>query len=56
MLEGWKPPPERDIFDVEYWELEQAKLKRAKAPNSFREDRSVTGAAGGIGKACVEDC
>lgn len=27
-LGGWKPLSESDIFDVEYWELEQAKLKK----------------------------
>lgn len=26
-LGGWVPLNERDVFDVEYWELEQAKLK-----------------------------
>ena len=27
-LGGWKPLCERDIFEVEYWEFEQAKLKK----------------------------
>ena len=27
-LGDWKPLPESDIFEVEYWELEQAKLKK----------------------------
>lgn len=27
-LGGWKPLSEADIFEVEYWELEQAKLKK----------------------------
>lgn len=30
-LGGWKPLDEADIFEVEYWELEQAKLKSGKA-------------------------
>ncbi len=54
-LGGWKALPEKDIFDLEYWELEQAKLKLA--PNRAEFDGKVaivTGAASGIGKACVE--
>ncbi|HET8680961.1 MAG TPA: bifunctional aldolase/short-chain dehydrogenase, partial [Micromonosporaceae bacterium] len=44
-----------DLFDVEYWELEQAKLGRAGAPAPFTgEVALVTGAASGIGRACAE--
>lgn len=47
--------PARDIFDVEYWDLEQAKLKSAgKAPEFTGEIALVTGAASGIGRACVD--
>lgn len=54
-LECWQALPERDIFDVEYWDLEQAKLKRQAKPGEFTgEVALVTGAASGIGKACVE--
>jgi rhamnose utilization protein RhaD (predicted bifunctional aldolase and dehydrogenase)/NAD(P)-dependent dehydrogenase (short-subunit alcohol dehydrogenase family) len=54
-LGGYCALPEKDIFDVEYWDLEQAKLKRAGALPSFAgEIALVTGAASGIGKACVE--
>ncbi|MCC6210271.1 MAG: bifunctional aldolase/short-chain dehydrogenase [Burkholderiales bacterium] len=54
-LGGWRALDERHIFDVEYWDLEQAKLKRAGAPAVFAgEVAVVTGAASGIGKACVE--
>lgn len=43
------------IFDVEYWELEQAKLARESMPLPFRgEVAIVTGAASGIGRACAE--
>ena len=43
------------LFDVEYWELEQAKLRKAVSAKPFRgEIALVTGAASGIGKACVE--
>ena len=46
--------PASDIFDVEYWELEQAKLKRTgNLPVFTGEIALVTGAASGIGKACV---
>lgn len=54
-LGGWRALPEKDIFDVEYWDLEQAKLKKAGAAPAFAgEVALVTGAASGIGKACVE--
>jgi len=29
---GFQALPAKDIFDVEYWDLEQAKLKRRQAP------------------------
>jgi rhamnose utilization protein RhaD (predicted bifunctional aldolase and dehydrogenase)/NAD(P)-dependent dehydrogenase (short-subunit alcohol dehydrogenase family) len=46
--------PAADIFDVEYWELEQAKLSRAGARPPFAgEVALVTGAASGIGLACA---
>lgn len=55
MLDQWQALPEKDIFDVEYWELEQAKLKKAgKPPEFLGEVVLITGAASGIGKACVE--
>jgi rhamnose utilization protein RhaD (predicted bifunctional aldolase and dehydrogenase)/NAD(P)-dependent dehydrogenase (short-subunit alcohol dehydrogenase family) len=53
-LGGYRPALEADIFAVEYWELEQAKLARAGRPAEFRgEVALVTGAASGIGRACV---
>lgn len=55
LLGGYKALPERDIFDVEYWDLEQAKLRKGGKPPMFAgEVALVTGAASGIGKACVE--
>ncbi len=55
LLGGWKALPAKDIFDVEYWDLEQAKLKSGSKPPAFAgEVALVTGAASGIGKACVE--
>jgi rhamnose utilization protein RhaD (predicted bifunctional aldolase and dehydrogenase)/NAD(P)-dependent dehydrogenase (short-subunit alcohol dehydrogenase family) len=54
-LGGWRALDERHIFDVEYWDLEQAKLRQAGAPPMFSgEVAVVTGAASGIGKACME--
>jgi len=54
-LGGWQALPERDIFDVEYWELEQAKIKKSGARLPLEGKVAlVTGAASGIGKACVE--
>ncbi len=52
---GWHALPEKDLFEVEYWDLEQAKLKKGGMPPAFTgEVVIVTGAASGIGKACVE--
>jgi rhamnose utilization protein RhaD (predicted bifunctional aldolase and dehydrogenase)/NAD(P)-dependent dehydrogenase (short-subunit alcohol dehydrogenase family) len=54
-LGGWRAVSEHDIFDIEYWDLEQAKLRKAGAAPLFAgEVAVVTGAASGIGKACVE--
>ena len=55
LLGGWQALPAKDIFDVEYWDLEQAKLKGGGKPPVFAgEVAFVTGAASGIGKACVD--
>jgi rhamnose utilization protein RhaD (predicted bifunctional aldolase and dehydrogenase)/NAD(P)-dependent dehydrogenase (short-subunit alcohol dehydrogenase family) len=54
-LGGWRALPAAEIFAVEYWDLEQAKLRRGGAPPPFTGEAAlVTGAASGIGKACVE--
>jgi rhamnose utilization protein RhaD (predicted bifunctional aldolase and dehydrogenase)/NAD(P)-dependent dehydrogenase (short-subunit alcohol dehydrogenase family) len=53
-LDGYQALPAQDIFDMEYWDLEQAKLRRQGKPPIFTgEIAMVTGAASGIGKACV---
>jgi rhamnose utilization protein RhaD (predicted bifunctional aldolase and dehydrogenase)/NAD(P)-dependent dehydrogenase (short-subunit alcohol dehydrogenase family) len=55
LLGGYQALPARDIFAVEYWDLEQAKLRKAGNPPPFAgEVALVTGAASGIGKACVD--
>lgn len=54
-LGGWRALPEKDLFEMEYWSLEQAKLANAaKAKEKQGKIAIVTGAASGIGKACVD--
>jgi NAD(P)-dependent dehydrogenase (short-subunit alcohol dehydrogenase family) len=54
-LGGWVALPASDIFDLEYWDLEQAKLQKSGTSPEFQgEVVLITGAASGIGKACVE--
>lgn len=54
LLGGWRALPSQAIFDVEYWELEQAKLRKSSQPPPFQgEIALITGAASGIGRACV---
>jgi rhamnose utilization protein RhaD (predicted bifunctional aldolase and dehydrogenase)/NAD(P)-dependent dehydrogenase (short-subunit alcohol dehydrogenase family) len=54
-LGGWKALGQKDLFEMEYWSLEQAKLNQAGSPKSMQgKIAMVTGAASGIGKACVE--
>jgi rhamnose utilization protein RhaD (predicted bifunctional aldolase and dehydrogenase)/NAD(P)-dependent dehydrogenase (short-subunit alcohol dehydrogenase family) len=54
-LESWQALPINSIFEMEYWDLEQAKLKKSGSSPAFTgEITLVTGAASGIGKACVE--
>ena len=54
-LGGWRALDQKHTFDIEYWDLEQAKLKKNASAAPFSgEVVVVTGAASGIGKACVE--
>lgn len=54
-LGGYRALPSADLFDMEYWDLEQAKLRKGGKPPPFAgEIALVTGAASGIGRACVE--
>ena len=54
-LGGWKALPKSDLFEMEYWSLEQAKLKKAGNAKSMQGKIAiVSGSASGIGKACVE--
>jgi rhamnose utilization protein RhaD (predicted bifunctional aldolase and dehydrogenase)/NAD(P)-dependent dehydrogenase (short-subunit alcohol dehydrogenase family) len=53
-LGGWRALPAKDIFEVEYWDLEQAKLRKSGASPAFAgEVVLITGGASGIGRACV---
>lgn len=55
-LGGYTARPAEDFFDLEYWELEQAKLDLVAPTGEFTgEVAVVTGAASGIGRACVID-
>jgi rhamnose utilization protein RhaD (predicted bifunctional aldolase and dehydrogenase)/NAD(P)-dependent dehydrogenase (short-subunit alcohol dehydrogenase family) len=47
----YAPLGEADLFDVEYWSLEQAKLKGAMAKPLTGQIAAVTGAGSGIGLA-----
>ncbi len=53
-LERYEALPAQDLFDVEYWDLEQAKLRKGGEPPPLAGGIAwVTGAASGIGKASV---
>jgi len=52
---GWQPLSEKDIFDIEYWDLEQAKLRKGPARKVHQGKIAlVTGCAAGIGFAIAE--
>ena len=53
---GWKALPERELFEIEHWDLEQAKLRSAPAPKPLQGKIAiVSGAAAGIGRAIAEE-
>ena len=54
-LGAWSALDPASIFEVEYWDLEQAKLKKGGArPPLQGRVALVTGAASGIGRACID--
>lgn len=47
--------PEQEAFDIEYWQLEEAKIQRMPKPKSLAGRVAlITGGAGGIGAATAE--
>ena len=53
-LHGFQPLPEADLFDVEYWSLEQAKLANQVEKPLSRQIAAVTGGASGLGLAVAK--
>jgi rhamnose utilization protein RhaD (predicted bifunctional aldolase and dehydrogenase)/NAD(P)-dependent dehydrogenase (short-subunit alcohol dehydrogenase family) len=50
-MDRFESIPEFDIFEIEYWSLEQAKLGKGKEAPLARQVVAVTGAGGAIGAA-----
>jgi len=54
-LGGYLGLPEKEAFDIEYWALEEAKLRRQPPPAPLEGRIAlITGGAGGIGQAVAE--
>jgi len=53
-IDAFEALPETDLFDIEYWSLEQAKMAGAKEKPLSRKVAVVTGAASGLGLAVAE--
>src|SRR5262249_40317739 len=48
--------PEQEAFDIEYWLLEEAKLRRMPKPRGLAgRSAFITGGAGGIGRATAQE-
>jgi NAD(P)-dependent dehydrogenase (short-subunit alcohol dehydrogenase family) len=55
-LGGYQALGPAEMFDCEYWDLEQAKVRRSGLPPEFTGMVGlVTGAASGIGRACAAE-
>ncbi len=52
-MSAFRVIPEPDIFEIEYWSLEQAKLGKGAEKPLARHVAVVTGGASGIGAACA---
>ena len=50
-IDAFEALPEEDLFDIEYWSLEQAKLAKVQEKPLTRQIAIVTGAASGLGLA-----
>lgn len=53
-IEAFEALPEADLFDIEYWLLEQAKLAKQTEKPLTRQVAIVTGGASGLGLAVAE--
>ncbi|MER8377029.1 bifunctional aldolase/short-chain dehydrogenase [Mesorhizobium sp. M1396] len=53
-IESFEALPEADLFDIEYWSLEQVKLTKQVEKPLTRQVAVVTGSAGGLGLAIAE--
>lgn len=52
---GYRGLPEQEAFNIEYWLLEEAKLRRLPTPKSLvGKVALITGAASGIGRATAD--
>jgi rhamnose utilization protein RhaD (predicted bifunctional aldolase and dehydrogenase)/NAD(P)-dependent dehydrogenase (short-subunit alcohol dehydrogenase family) len=55
-LGGYVALSAQELFECEYWDLEQAKLRRSGPPPEFAGMIAlVTGSASGIGRACAQE-
>lgn len=55
-LGGYRPLPDEHVFDLEYWPLQQAKLRRSSPAGPLAGQVAVvSGAASGIGRACAAE-
>ena len=53
-VSSYRGLPEQEAFDIEYWDLEEAKLQRMPKPKPLAGRVAlITGGAGGIGLACA---
>lgn len=50
----YEPLDEADLFELEYWSLEQAKLATGAEKPLARQIAVITGAGGAIGQACAQ--
>lgn len=53
-IDSFEALSEADLFDIEYWSLEQAKLAKQTEKPLTRQVAIVTGGAGGLGLAIAE--
>ncbi len=55
-MTGYQALADRDLFDMEYWSLEQAKLSKSAPKALAGRVVFITGAAGAIGRGIAEEC